>query len=204
MSSAARPAARPAAALAAWSVAVLVLLGIAGCATDSAGGGQRGGVGFVVGEDGATITRIESQRRSAPVDLSGQTLEGQRLDIAGLRGEPVVVNVWGSWCSPCRREAPALVAAAARLADRGVSFVGINTRDDDRAQALAFQRTFEVGYPSLVDDGGTLLLALRGAVAPNAIPTTLVLDGQGRIAARITGATTEATLVGVVEWVLDS
>ncbi len=186
-------------------IGVLSVGALAGCSADSgAGGGQRGGVGFVAGEDGSTITRIEPDRREPPVDLSGQTLDGERLDIAGLRGAPVVVNVWGSWCSPCRKEAPDLEAAAQRLAVRDVSFVGINTRDEDRAQALAFQRTFEVSYPSLVDTGGALLLSLRGAVAPNAIPTTLVLDDQGRVAARITGATTEATLVGVVEWVLDS
>lgn len=176
-------------------VAGLTLLAVPGCTGDDATG--SGQAGFVAG-DGA-ITLIEPDRRETPVDLSGTTLEGEHLDVASLRGAPVVVNVWGSWCSPCRKEAPDLEAAHDQLADRGVSFVGINTRDEDPAQALAFQRTFDVGYPSLVDSGGTLLLSLRGAVAPNAIPTTLVLDDQGRIAARITGATTTVTLVDLVE-----
>lgn len=179
-------------------LAGLLLAGCSGGSGNGGNGGQRGGSGFVAGDGDSTITLIEPDRRQAPVDLSGKTLEGERLDVASLRGAPVVLNVWGSWCGPCRKEAPALEEAARRLEADDVSFVGINTRDEDTAQALAFQRTFEVSYPSLVDSGGSLLLSLRGAVAPNAIPTTLILDDQGRVAARITGPTTETTLVDLV------
>lgn len=184
---------------------VTLPLTLAACSADSGGtGGQQGGTGFVGGDGDSTITVIEPDQRREPVDLSGTTLEGERLDVASLRGSPVVLNVWGSWCGPCRKEAPALEAAAQRLSSDDVAFVGINTRDEDAAQALAFQRTFDVSYPSLVDGGGALLLSLRGAVAPNAIPTTLVLDAEGRIAARITGATTETTLVDLVQSVDDA
>lgn len=186
---------RTAAALVAAAAAVLAL---AGCG--SGGGTAPARAGFVAGD--GTITVIEPDRRGQPIDLAGTTLEGQRLDVATFRGAPVVLNVWGSWCGPCRKEAPDLEAAHQQLQARGVSFLGINTREEDPAQALAFQRSFEVTYPSLADQGGTLLLSLRGAVAPNAIPTTVVLDDQGRIAARITGATTRTTLVDVVESVL--
>jgi thiol-disulfide isomerase/thioredoxin len=110
----------------------------------------------------------------------------------------VVINVWGSWCPPCRKEAPELQAAAQKLGPQGVQFLGIDTSDSDRDQALAYQRTFGITYPSISDPAGDALLALRGAVAPNAIPTTLVLDQQGRVAARISAATTATTLVDVV------
>ncbi len=167
---------------------------LAGCS----GGTQVADSGFVAA-DGGTITTIPSAKRGEPIDLSGTTLDGETLDVASFRGHPVVLNVWGSWCSPCRKEAPDLQDAYQELSGRDVAFVGINVRDEDRAQALAYERTFELTFPSLSDPGSTLLLSLRGAVAPNAIPTTLVLDDQGRVAARITGPTTKVTLVDIVE-----
>jgi thiol-disulfide isomerase/thioredoxin len=161
------------------------------------GGSAASGVSFVSGD--GTITVLAAADRPRPVDLSGTTLDGEPLDVAAYRGTVVVVNVWGSWCSPCRAEAPDLQAAYQQLRGRGVAFVGIDTRDDDRAQAKAFQRQFGVTYPSIVDDGGAVLLALRGAASPKAVPTTLVLDTAGRVAARVSGRVGRATLVGLVE-----
>lgn len=178
--------------------AVLTAVTLGAC---SSSGGTGTSDGNFVSGDG-TITVVAADRREQPITLSGTTLTGSRLDVASLRGNVVVLNVWGSWCPPCRKEAPDLVAAAKELAPRGVEFLGINTRDADPAPALAYEKTFGIGYPSLVDDGGRLLLSLRGAVPPNAIPTTLVLDREGRIAARISGGTTKATLTSVVEDVL--
>jgi thiol-disulfide isomerase/thioredoxin len=179
---------------------VCAVLMIAGGAACSGSSGAGTGNNFVAGD--GTITLVPPARRGQPVTLSGTTLEGRPLDLATLRGRTVVLNVWGSWCPPCRKEAPDLQAASTELAPRGVDFVGINYRDTDAAQAVAFQRTFGVTYPSLVDDGGKLLLALRGAVPPAAIPTTLVIDAQGRIGARISGGTTKVTLVDLVQDVL--
>lgn len=173
-------------------VAAVLGAGLAGCGEASSGGGTGGG----------TITLVPEGKRQQAVELRGTTLEGTPLDVASFRGKVVVLNVWGSWCPPCRKEAPDLQAAYTQLRPKGVEFVGIDTNDKDKAQALAFQKTFGVTYPSLADDGGAALLALRGAVAANAVPTTLVLDRQGRIAARISSATTKATVVGVVEDVL--
>jgi thiol-disulfide isomerase/thioredoxin len=187
--------------VAVWPVLVATLAGgAAGCARSTGAPGTSGDTRFVAGD--GTITIVPQTERRRPVDLRGVTLEGAQLDIASLRGRVVVLNVWGSWCAPCRKEAPDLQAAAVELRPKGVEFVGINSSDKDRAQALAFQRTFGVTYPSLADDGGAALLALRGAVAPNAVPTTIVLDREGRIAARITSATTKVTVVDVVEDVL--
>jgi thiol-disulfide isomerase/thioredoxin len=188
-------------------VLVVVLAGTALTGCGEAGGGAAGdrvadgaaGSRYVAGS-GAVVT-VPPERREAPIELSGRTLSGDRLDLASLRGAPVVINVWGSWCPPCRREAPDLQAAHERLERDGVAFVGVNTRDQ-RAQASAYERRFGITFPSVVDEGGRALLALRGAVPPSAIPTTLVLDRAGRVAARVSGPVDTRTLVGLVSDVL--
>lgn len=172
------------------AVALTAVALLAGC---TSGKGAQGGF---VGGDG-TLTRIAvAERKPAPV-LSGTDLEGRPLTTSTYAGKVVVLNVWGSWCAPCRKEAPALVSAASKL-DGRAAFVGIATRDAEAAPALAFQRQFGVKYPSFHDPDGSLLLQLSGDVSPNAIPTTLVIDAQGRVAARILGEASEGTLVGMV------
>jgi len=178
---------RPLSLMAVLAAAGLAAAGLAAC---SAAPSQPAGTSFVAGD--GVVTLVAPQDRQSPVAVSGATLEGSRLDLTTLRGAPVVLNVWGSWCAPCRREAPTLEAAKQKLEPQGVRFVGVDTREDDAAQALAFQRRYGISYPSLVDDGG-LLLALRGAVPPSSIPSTLVLDAQGRIAARISGPVPSVT-----------
>jgi thiol-disulfide isomerase/thioredoxin len=168
--------------------------GLAGCSSSSAPGT---GTDYVAGD--GTIVLVPPAKRQTPVSLRGTTLEGAPFDLASLRGRTVVLNVWGSWCPPCRKEAPDLQAASVALKDKNVTFVGINTKEQDPAQALAFQKTFGITYPSISDDGGQVLLGLRGAVPPNAIPSTLVIDAQGRVAARISNTTTRTTLVDLVE-----
>jgi thiol-disulfide isomerase/thioredoxin len=168
--------------------------GLAGC-SDAGSGGS--GTNYVAGD--GTITVVPAAKRQQPIELRGTSLEGVPIDLSTLRGSVVVLNVWGSWCPPCRKEATDLQAAATQLKAKGVTFVGINVREQDPAQALAFQKTFGVTYSSIADTDGQALLSLRGAVSPNAIPTTLVLDTSGRIAARISSATTTVTLVDLVD-----
>ena len=165
-------------------------------ACGNAGGneGQGGSVGFE-GGDGSILVLDAEQRQVAP-ELSGETLEGELLSTEDFAGQVRVLNVWGSWCAPCRAEAPALVAAAEKLPD--VQFIGVNTRDLDPAPAQAFVRAFDVTYPNLYDPDGSLLLGF-GQVPPKAIPSTLVIDEAGRVAARMLGEVSTATLVGVVE-----
>jgi len=147
-------------------------------------------------EQAGGIAQIAVEDRSASIDLEGETLEGEDLAIADLRGEVVVVNVWGSWCTPCRTEAQFLVAAEAEL---DVPFVGVNIRDD-LAPALAFERAEGVEYPSIYDPASEALLAFGQRFAPRSPPTTFVLDREGRVAAVVSGALTSAlTLTELVE-----
>lgn len=181
------------------AAALALVAGTAGCTSSTSGGNAD--TGFMSGD--GTVVRLAPDKRSAPVQFAGTTLEGERFDLAGHRGKVVVVNVWGSWCGPCRKEAPELQAAWEKLKGQDVQFVGIDTgAEETTPQALAFQRTFGITYPSVADEGGKVLLPLRGVVAPNAIPSTVVIDAQSRVAARISGPTDADTLVGLVQDVL--
>lgn len=149
-------------------------------------GGTSGGTAdtkFVQGKGGVD-TVPKADRQDAP-ELSGKTLEGKPLDVADYKGKIVVLNVWGSWCAPCRAEAPNLAKVSEDTKDKGVQFIGINTRDGNRAPALRFEKAFKVDYPSLYDPIGKLMLRFpKGSLNPQAIPSTIVLDRNGKIAAR--------------------
>src|SRR5690606_17040677 len=108
--------------------------------------------------------------RDQPRELVGTGLDGESISLADLRGQPVVVVVWGSWCPPCRAEAPDLAALHEEYADR-VHFLGINIRDASEERALAFNRTFGITYPSVFSPTGSALLAFRGTLTPNTIPS---------------------------------
>ena len=146
---------------------------------------------------GALTTYVKGQRPPLP-ELSGTTLDGAAFNVADLTGHVVVVNVWGSWCGPCRAEAPDLARLARETTARGVRFVGIDTRDTPAA-AKAFVRSFTVPYPSIVDEDGQVLLAFRDVIPVSAIPSTLVVDADGNIAAKVIGQVTYSTLLGLVE-----
>jgi peroxiredoxin len=120
-----------------------------------------------------------SQRPPAPA-ISGTTLTGAHLNVASLRGAPVVINFWGSWCSPCQAEAPALARLAADTRPLGVHVVGIDVRDNPSA-GLAFEQGHQIPFPS-ISDPNSLIAATFGAVAPTATPSTYILDARGRIA----------------------
>jgi thiol-disulfide isomerase/thioredoxin len=156
-----------------------------------------GDTGFVTGD--GSVTEVPAADRGDAVSLTGPAVEGADLDLADYRGKPVVVVVWGSWCTPCRAEAPDVVAAAQELGGRA-QFVGINIRDPSTDQATSFVRRFEVPYPSYYSPDGRALLAFRGTLTPNSIPSFVVLDGEGRVAASIIGRLpSTTTLVEVVE-----
>ena len=153
-----------------------------------------GDLEFIQGE--GNVLQVPVEDREDPVAISGDSLEGEPVDLTDWRGEVVVVNVWGSWCSPCRAEAPRLVEAAATTDAR---FVGIDIRDhtDD---ALAFERSYGIAYPSIFDPGSEQLLQFGAKYSPQATPSTYVLDREGRVAALISGEVPSVrTLTELVE-----
>jgi len=180
--------------LAATTCALLALAAVAGCGDDVGSSGEQG---FVSGN--GAITALPVADRAAPGEVSGRTIDGEPLSLADYDGQVVVVNVWGSWCAPCRAEAPMLADAARDLADQDVAFLGIDSRDPSESAARAFVRRFDIPYPSIYDQQGSTLLAFRGTLSPNAIPSTVIIDRQGRVAASVLGEITRTTLYDLVE-----
>ncbi|SED14330.1 TlpA disulfide reductase family protein [Streptomyces sp. TLI_105] len=179
------------------SAAALALSGCGGENNGKSGGG--GNTNFVTNTGG--ISTVAKGERTAPKEIAGETLEGKRLDVADLKGKVVVLNVWGSWCGPCRAEAPHFVKVAKDLEGRGVEFVGLNTRDFNKQQALTFEEDYGVTYPSLYDPNGKLILFgfPKGTLNPQSIPSTVVLDKEGKIAARSLMALDEKKLRSMIE-----
>jgi peroxiredoxin len=136
-------------------------------------------------------------------DVSGPTLDGGTFDLADHRGETVVLNVWASWCAPCRAEAPELEEVWQTKKEEQVQFVGLNTRDSTIA-AQRFVETMGLTFPSIEDSDGRVQLLFSDSLPPQAIPSTVVIDGDGRVAARILGKASAATLRGVIDEVAGS
>ncbi|MFJ5529435.1 TlpA family protein disulfide reductase [Streptomyces sp. NPDC093261] len=191
-----RSRSRRRAALASAGAAVAALV-LSACGSGGTSGGS-GNTNFITGKDG--IATVKKGERAAAPDLSGTTIDGQKLDVADYKGKVVVINVWGSWCPPCRAEATNFVKVAKDTADKGVQFVGINTRDTSTEPARAFEKQYGVTYPSLYDPTGRLMLRFKkGTLNPQAIPSTLVLDRNGKIAARTLQPLTEDKLREMVD-----
>ncbi|WP_033213890.1 TlpA family protein disulfide reductase [Kitasatospora phosalacinea] len=175
-------------------------LALAGCSSSGSGSGG-GGVGFVTGK-GGIATAAPAGRTAAP-DVTGTSLDGTTpLKLSDYRGKVVVLNIWGSWCSPCRAEAKGLQESSEKYGDQ-VRFLGINTRDTDPANAVAFEKNFGVTYPSIYDpDGAEILKFPKGSLNPQSIPTTIVVDKDGRLAARAMRALSAEDLQKMVDPVL--
>ena len=174
--------------------ALAVTAGAASACTEANG---TEGKNYVAGK--SIVIEVPVEDRGEPVEFAGETLTGDQLDLATLRGAPVVVNVWWSGCPPCRVEAPILQEAAEELAGDG-AVVGINIRDASRENALSFERTFGITYPSLYDPGSQQLLAFPAPYNPRDMPSTMVLDREGRVAALVRGELpSRTTLFDLVE-----
>ncbi|GMA32408.1 TlpA family protein disulfide reductase [Litorihabitans aurantiacus] len=149
---------------------------------------------------GAFTTWSPAERTDAP-QIAGVDFDGNAIDLADWRGDVVVLNFWYAACPPCRAEAPDLVSIADTYAGDGVRLLGVNGTDD-AATANAFKQTYGITFPSLDDGDATAVAALEGLVPLRAMPTTVVLDTEGRPAARIVGLATETTLAGLIDDVL--
>lgn len=191
-----RTAVRTAAAMAA-------MLMLAACAITGADEQTRsaGQVGYP--EVARNLTRVPPDQRKELPTISGPALgSNQTISTQDFRGKVVVINVWGSWCPPCRKEAPDLQAASVETKDIA-QFVGITSKDYDPAPAEAFVRSFEITYPSIYDPTGKVLLAFAGELPPSAIPTTMIIDQQGRLAVRVLSEVSKITLVNMINDIAD-
>jgi thiol-disulfide isomerase/thioredoxin len=175
------------------------LLAVASCSGGAVGQNAPSGSNYVAGSYSSHYYAPGS-RPAAPA-VSGITLTGKRFSLAADRGLVVVLNFWGSWCPPCRREAPALAALARHFGPDPVRFIGVDMRDSV-ANAEAFDQTFNIGYPSLNDPGGLVALAFHGTVPPNDFPSTLLIDRTGHVAASVFGAVSYDGLRALVAKVL--
>jgi thiol-disulfide isomerase/thioredoxin len=190
----ARPRARRAAA---GALVLAASLALAAC--DSGAIGQNtpasNGQSFVSGSAGTTV--YGASTGPAVPRVSGTTLSGQKLALAQYHGHVVVMNFWGSWCTPCRAEAPVLASLSHHFTGSGVRFLGIDIRDSPTT-AQAFLSDFHISYPSLNDPGDVIALDFRSTVPPAGIPTTLVIGRDGRISARIIGEVSYPGLQGLI------
>lgn len=182
--------------IAVGSGVILAVLVLGGCSQESADVGDS--TGFVEG-DGSTVILPVDQRKPAPV-LTGTDLNGEPVDTSTWKGSPGVINVWASWCAPCRAEAPELQAVHTQNPE--VNFLGLDTRDSD-ASARAFVEKFGITYPNLPDPNGRLVLQFSDSLPPQAIPSTLLVDAQGRVAGRFLGAVEAGQLDAAVQDLLE-
>jgi thiol-disulfide isomerase/thioredoxin len=184
------------AAMVALAAASVIML--AGCASDPLAEQYRegSGKGFISGD--GTVSEFPADERGEPIAFDGTTVDGGELDSADLAGEVTVVNFWYAGCAPCRVEAPLLQQVYEQYEGEGATFVGVNVRDQ-AATAASFEDDFGITYPSIVDvNDGEAQFAFAGDVPPAAVPTTIVLDKQGRVAARILGQLTDASILDTI------
>ncbi|MFD7560995.1 TlpA family protein disulfide reductase [Streptomyces sp. NPDC059835] len=191
--------------LALSAAALMSAFPLAGCTTANTGntGNASGSQGHVTGSNG--VTRFAKAERSTAPQLSGGTVDGETLDTSTLKGKVIVLNVWGSSCPPCRSEAEYFAKVSKELESAGqpVAFVGINTRDNSKQNATEFEKNFGITYPSLFDPAGELILRFpKGAVNPQAIPSTIVIDKDGKIAARVLAPIKDTTLLEMINPIL--
>lgn len=196
------PLTRVALSLGAILCSAVLLVGCSGA--DPLANQYRSGTtkNYVAGD--GSVLEIAAENRGAAVPFSGTTQAGAAVTNADFAGKPVVVNFWYAACAPCRAEAADLETIATSTSADGVRFLGVNVRDSAET-ATAFMKTFDVSYPSIIDvqdRSGGVLLAFSSYVAANTVPTTIVLDKQGRVAARISGRVETGTLRALIATVV--
>ena len=170
----------------------------AGCAVEDplAAQAKAGDNKNYIAGDGS-VTEYAAGQRGEPVDFTGTLFDGTAVPSSDFTGDVVVLNFWYAACAPCRKEAPDLVELHGMFEPDGARFYGVNIRDE-RSTAEAFERSFGIDYPSFQDKDGGILLAMTQFVPPSAVPTTLVLDREGRVAARILGLADKSTLKALI------
>lgn len=183
-------------------VALIALVGVlsislSGCsANDPLANQYKAGdnKNYIAGD--GTVTEFAAENRGEAVKWSGTTVTADVISSSDLTGVVTVMNFWYAGCAPCRAEAPDLVALQAEY--KNVQFIGVNVRDSAET-ANAFERNFEVTYPSIIDaKTGSVLLAFTGIVTPQAVPTTLVIGKDGKVTARVLGRIDKSILSALI------
>lgn len=174
--------------------AAVLGLGLSGCSSDPLAEQYREGSNknYIAGD--GSITEITLDNRGDVITFSGTTESGETVSSADYLGNVLVVNFWYAGCAPCRAEAPDLEQVYNEMSSQGVNFLGVNVRDQ-AATIDSFNKRFGITYQSIIDQDGQAQLAFAAQVPPNAVPTTLVLDAQGRVAARILGQLTDPSIL---------
>lgn len=181
--------------MAAATTVVVAALVLGACATPA----NMSSGGYVSGD--GTVAEFPAEERGQPIEFTGSIEDGSVVSSADYLGEVLVVNFWYAACPPCRVEAPWLNELALQFGDQGASFLGVNIRDS-AATATTFSRSFEISYPSIIDTDAAVTQAFAGHASPSAVPTTVVLDRDGRAAARIIGLIDRDVLEELIETVL--
>jgi thiol-disulfide isomerase/thioredoxin len=153
------------------------------------------GKNYIAGD--GSVTEYAQSERGDPVEVSGTLFDGTAVSSAEWDDQVTVLNFWYAACAPCRAEAPDLVALHEEYEPQGATFYGVNIRDE-QATAEAFERNFQIPYDSFDDKNGGVLLGMTQYVPPQAVPTTLVIDREGRVSARILGLADRSTLNALI------
>ena len=175
----------------------VIALGLTGCSSDPLAEQYREGSNknYIAGD--GSVTEINLENRGDVITFSGTTETGATVSSADYLGNVLVVNFWYAGCAPCRAEAPDLEQVYTETAPSGVNFLGVNVRDQ-AATIDSFNVRFGITYPSIIDQDGQAQLAFAAQVPPNAVPTTLILDSQGRVAARILGQLKDPSILSTL------
>ncbi|MCV7158708.1 TlpA family protein disulfide reductase [Mycolicibacterium brisbanense] len=169
-----------------WLVALLaVVLLVAGCSTGDDAVAQGGTFEFVAPGGKTDIFYDPPEKRGTPGKLSGPELTdpNKTLSLDDFASKVVVINVWGQWCGPCRAEISQLQKVYDATRDKGVAFLGIDVRDNNRDAAVDFVTDRKVSFPSIYDPAMRTMIAFGGKYPTTVIPSTVVLDRQHRVAA---------------------
>ena len=188
--------------LAALAISALVLTTSA-CANDSLVDQFRSGdnKNYIAGD--GTVTEFALGSRPKAASWSGVTESGEEISSTQLEGVITVMNFWYAGCAPCRIEMPELIELQTEFLPEGVQFIGVNVRDSAET-SLAFARRIDMNFPSVMDaKTGSVVLGFTGVVTPQAVPTTLVIDAQGNVSARVLGRIDKGILTTLVKTVIE-
>ncbi len=175
------------------------MLTMAGCTQSDGLAAQyrAGDTKNYISGDGA-VTEFPAKDRGDQITFTTKDLDGKAITAKQFRGKPLVLNFWYASCAPCRAEADDLAAVSQDTADEA-RFIGVNVRDS-AGTADAFVRSYKVPYDNVVDaESGAVQLAFAGRTAPNSTPSTIVLDSNGRVSARILGPINQNVLATLVK-----